>query len=389
MDPNPTSDPRSRDIVDRAKSIIMKPAEEWPKIEAEPTSIQDVFVKYALPLAAIGPVCTLIGSQIFGYGAFGFTFRPSFASALGAAITSYVVTLIGLFVLMFIANFFASKFGGTENQTKAFKLVVYSMTAGWLAGVFGLLPALGILAILGAIYGIYLFYLGAPTLMKVPQDKAISFTAVTIVAAIILNLIVGAVTASVAGLFSHSPYEDLADNGELSGTMNIPGVGSVDMGKAQQAADRAEKMAKGEIKPISTDALKALLPAAIGSYTRTAFDSMAAGGLSNASATYENGGNRFDLRISDTNALGALGGMGVAMGMQQSSENADGYERTGVVDGRMQTEKWSKSGNQGRFGVMVADRFMVEADGSVPSIDVLKQAVATVDASTLAKLAAS
>ncbi len=194
MDQNPTSDPRSRDLVDRAKSIIMKPAEEWPKIEAEPSSIQEVFVKYALPLAAIGPVCTLIGSQVFGYGAFGFTFRPSLMSAIGAAITSYVVTLIGVFVLMFIANFFASKFGGVENQTKAFKLVVYSMTAGWIAGVFGLLPALGILAILAALYGIYLFYIGAPTLMKVPQDKAVSYTAVTIVAAIIRNFIVVAVT---------------------------------------------------------------------------------------------------------------------------------------------------------------------------------------------------
>jgi hypothetical protein len=389
MDQNPTSDPRSRDLVDRAKSILTKPAEEWPKIEAEPASIQDVLVKYALPLAAIGPVCTLIGSQIFGYGAFGFTFRPSLISAIGAAITSYVVTLIGLFVLMFIANFFASKFGGVENQTKAFKLVVYSMTAGWLAGVFGLLPALGILAILAALYGIYLFYIGAPVLMKVPQDKAVSYTAVTIVAAIILNFIVVAVTSSVAGLFTHSPYEDLASSSEASGTVSVPGLGSIDVGKAQQAADRAEKMAKGEIKPVATDALKALLPEAIGGYARTGFDSMAAGGLSNASATYENGGNRFDLRISDTNALGALGGMGVAMGMEQSTENADGYEKTGVVNGRMQTEKWSKSSNQGRFGVMVADRFMVEAEGSVPNIDVLKQAVATVDSATLAKLGAS
>lgn len=386
MDENTTSDPQSRDLVDRAKSIIMKPAEEWPKIAEEPASIGDIFVKYAVPLAAIGPVSTLIGSQIFGYGAFGFSFKPSFMGALGAAVVSYVAMLVGLFVLMLIANFLAPRFGGAQDNTRAFKLVAYSMTAGWIAAVFGLLPALGILAALGGLYGIYLFYLGAPGLMSVPKDKAAGYTAVTIVAAVVLYLVAGAITGAAAHLFGHNPYDEIADSGEMSGTVNIPGIGSVDMGKAQKAAERAEKMAKGEIKPVSTEQLKTLLPASIGSYTRTGFDSMAAGGLSHASATYEDGGNRFDLRISDTNALGALGGMGVAMGMEQSSEDADGYERTGVVDGHMQTEKWSKSGSRGRFGMMVGDRFMIEADGSVPSIDVLKQAVATVDRSALEKL---
>ncbi|OCC23231.1 hypothetical protein MB02_13310 [Croceicoccus estronivorus] len=386
MEQNSNPGPQTRDLVDRAKSIILKPTEEWPKIAEEPTGISDVFVKYAVPLAAIGPVCTLIGSQLFGYGAFGFTYRPSFMGALGAAVASYVATLVGLFILMLIANFLAPKFGGTQDGPKAFKLVAYSMTAGWIAAVFGLLPALGIIAAIGGLYGIYLFYLGGPVMMKVPQEKAVGYTAVTILAAIVLYLVVGAVTSAAAHLFGHSPYDEIAESGEMSGTMNIPGVGSVDVGKAQKAAERAEKMAKGELKPISTDQLKALLPASIGSYSRTGFDSMAAGGLSHASATYEDGGNRFDLRISDTNALGALGGMGVAMGMEQSSENADGYERTGVVDGRMQSEKWSKSGSRGHFGVMVADRFMVEADGSVPNIDVLKQAVATIDEPALEKL---
>ncbi|WP_040715046.1 Yip1 family protein [Caenibius tardaugens] len=389
MDDNPVSGPQSKNLVDRVKAILTKPAQEWPQIEAENSTIADIFTKYVLPLAAIGPISLFIGSQIFGFGALGFTYRPSFTSALGTAVTSYVIALISIAVLAFLINVLAPRFDGKENKLSAVKLAAYSMTAGWVAGILGLIPSLGIIGALAGLYGIYLFYLGAPTLMKVPQDKAAGYTAVTIIAAIILFFIASTISSTVAGLFGHRPYENLAESGEMSGTVSIPGMGSINLDKAQKAADRAEKMANGEIKPVAIDALKTLLPASIGAYTRTSVDSMSAGGMSNASGTYANGDSRFDLRISDTNALGALGGIGAAMGVEQSSESEDGYDRTQVVDGRMQTEKWSKSGSNGTFGVLLADRFMVEAEGSVPNIDVLKQAVSSIDASALAKLAGS
>ena len=75
------------------------------------------------------------------------------------------------------------------------------------------------------------------------------------------------------------------------------------------------------------------------------------------------------------------------MGVQQSREDADGYERTGTVNGQMQTESWNKSSGRGKFGVMVGNRFMIEADGSAGSIDELKAAVATVDQGNLLSLA--
>jgi len=78
--------------------------------------------------------------------------------------------------------------------------------------------------------------------------------------------------------------------------------------------------------------------------------------------------------------------MGAALGVEQSREDEDGYEKTGTVDGQMQTESWSKSGSSGKFGRMVAERFLVEADGSAGSIDELKAAVATIDPDDLEDL---
>ena len=64
--------PPSHSLVDRAKSIVLQPKAEWPVIDAEPTTIRDIYMGYVLPLAAIGPVCQLIGGQLCGYSVLGF-----------------------------------------------------------------------------------------------------------------------------------------------------------------------------------------------------------------------------------------------------------------------------------------------------------------------------
>lgn len=186
-------------IVARAKAIILKPKEEWPVIDRETTPSGDIFTRYALPLAAIGPVAQFIGGQVFGYGAFGVTYRPSIASGLSMAILGFVLSLVGLFVVSFIADKLAPKFGGESSSRSAFKLVAYSMTASWLAGIFGLIPSLSLLGIVG-LYSFYLFYVGAGTLMKVPEDKTLTYTIVTVVCVLLIYIVIGGVTAGLGGL---------------------------------------------------------------------------------------------------------------------------------------------------------------------------------------------
>jgi len=53
---------------------------------------------------------------------------------------------------------------------------------------------LGALAILGALYSLYLLYLGLPKLMKCPQDKALGYTVVTVLCFIIAGIVIGAVS---------------------------------------------------------------------------------------------------------------------------------------------------------------------------------------------------
>ena len=221
MSENPLSTSGSS-LVDRAKSIILSPKDEWPKIATEPGSVKDVFLKYAVPLAAIGPVTTLIGGQLFGLGGYGFSWKPSIGSAISMAIGSYVLSLISLFIVAWIANFLSPKFGGQDNFEKAFKLCAYSFTAAWIVGIVGLVPSLGILGLL-ALYSLYLLYVGATPMMGVPGDKAAGYTAVTVIAAILLNLVAAAIISAMTG---PSIYGGIAAGGDEM-TVNVPGLGEM------------------------------------------------------------------------------------------------------------------------------------------------------------------
>ena len=54
-----------------------------------------------------------------------------------------------------------------------------------------------VLAIIGALYGLYLLYLGLPVLMKSPPDKSMGYTVVVVVAAIVVQLVLGSIVTMV------------------------------------------------------------------------------------------------------------------------------------------------------------------------------------------------
>lgn len=385
MDLSGTTPPKP--IVERAKAIILTPKDEWPVIAGETASQADILKGYVLPLAAIGPVAGLIGGQVFGYGALGFSFRPGIFAGLSTAIVSFILGLVGIFILSLIADFLAPKFGGTSNRLNAFKLVAYGATASWLAAVFQLIPMLGVFGLLG-LYSIYLFYTGAGPLMKVPGDKAPGYIAVTIACAIVLAFIIMPITALVTGMWGAATSVVSGGADEVSGTIKLPGGGEMDLSKIEEAAKQAENAASGKAPAVDLARLSAMLPASVGAYQRTASESTALGNMgSTAQGTYAADDKSFTLRVTDMSALGALAGMGAAMGAQHNSEDANGYERTATVDGQLQTEAWNTASGSGKFGRMVANRFMVEAEGSAGSIDELKAAVATIDPDALAELA--
>jgi hypothetical protein len=181
-------------LVERVKRILLSPQTEWEVIDAESTTLTELYTGYIAPLAAIGPVARLIGYSVIGMSVPFGTYRVPFGYAITSAIVAYIMTLVTTYVLALIVDALAPTFNGKRSQIQALKVVAYSSTAFWVAGIFLLIPSLWILTLLG-FYSLYLLYLGLPVLMKSPKEKAIGYTVVVVLVGIVLFMLSAAVSS--------------------------------------------------------------------------------------------------------------------------------------------------------------------------------------------------
>lgn len=183
-------------LIERAKAIILSPATEWPVIERESGEPAYLFMNYVAILALIPAIAGFIGTSIIGVSVpvIG-TVRVPFFTGLFSAIFGYVLTFVVVYVVGLIVDLLAPTFAGQKNSANALKLAVYSFTPAWLAGIFQIIPGLAFLSILG-LYGIYLFWLGLPILMKAPKDKALVYTIAVVVCAIVVQIVAVAIVSA-------------------------------------------------------------------------------------------------------------------------------------------------------------------------------------------------
>lgn len=193
-------------LVERAKRIIVSPATEWPVIASESTPTQTLITGYVIPLAAVAAIAAFIGTVVVGVSLPMLpTYRVPVASGLVSLIWSIVAAVIGVFVCAYITNALAPSFDSQKSDAQALKLAAYSFTPAWIAGILQIIPALGVLAIVGGLYGIYLLYLGLPVLMRTPPDKAIGYTAIIVIATVVVTFVIGAIGALFIGMATPGP----------------------------------------------------------------------------------------------------------------------------------------------------------------------------------------
>ena len=174
------------DITSRVKNILRTPKTEWPLIAGEPASVGSLYNGYIVPLAAIGPIAMLVA----------FTARGAFGGGIFFAVMQYVFSLISMYVTALIFSKLAPSFGGRDDLVQGLKLTAHATTAVWIAAASRILvfiPVIWVLAsllmLVAAIYTIYLFYLGAPFVLAIPEDRAAVFTLVAIVVVIVVYLV--------------------------------------------------------------------------------------------------------------------------------------------------------------------------------------------------------
>ncbi|HUJ89770.1 MAG TPA: Yip1 family protein [Syntrophorhabdales bacterium] len=178
------------ELLRRAQDILLRPKETWPVIKSEEMTIAGIYKSYALILAIIPAAAQAIGLVFIGTSFIGIRYRPSLDSTLGHAILSYCAFLASLYIVALVINSLAPKFSSQKNLTNAFKLVAYSWTPTWMAGILLLIPSLAWLANLVSLYGLYLLYHGLPILMETPREKAtVYFLSAVVLSAVLIGFI--------------------------------------------------------------------------------------------------------------------------------------------------------------------------------------------------------
>jgi hypothetical protein len=410
------------DLIGRVKNILLQPKAEWPVIETEQTSAQAIYTGYIMPLAAIGPVAILIGMSIVGIQVpFMGTMRMPLSSLVTQMLVSYVLGLVGVYVLALIINVLAPTFGGTSNQMQALKVAAYGATAAWVGGIFHLLPSLGLLGLLAALYTLYLLYLGLPVLMKSPPERSLGYTVTVVIAAIVLFVVVGVISSAFVGFptaVMQTPEEkkptkelgqlgknlesfakNLEKAGQSVGSSEKAGESPKSLDEAMNQAGAAvqafNQMASGgkTVEPVDSQQLKSLLPESVAGMSRgdsSAEKSTALGmTVSKAEAHYAgDGAKTIDLTISDIGNVGGLASLALCAWANNDIDKTSqtGYEKTTLFQGHKAYEKYDSRGGRGELGVLINKRFVVEAKGSDVTMEDLKGVLGKLDLGRLAQM---
>jgi Yip1 domain len=199
-------------LIERAKNIILAPNKEWDVINGEEPNTPGIITGYVLPLAGAAAVASFIGYALVGFNV-GFGIRmKGFDWGLYHGVSALASGILTVFVAAFIIDALAPSFGSEKNMGRSVQLVAYSWTPGFVAGLTLILPSLGILSLVGVIYGLYLLYVGLPKLKKTPPDKLVGYFVVSLITMLVVYFVLGLILNKIL-----APVFGIPDISDVSG----------------------------------------------------------------------------------------------------------------------------------------------------------------------------
>jgi hypothetical protein len=424
-------------LISRVSNIVLHPNTEWPVVAAEPANPAAILAGYVAPLAAIAPIAAFIGQTVIGVSIpFVVTYRTPFIAAVTTGILSYLFAFVGVLLVAVIVDLLAPSFGAAKSWPAALKVAAYSLTPSFLAGIFGIIPFLGVLALFAGLYGIFLLFTGLPVVMGNSKEKAPLYTVTVVGCTIVLGIILAvattatsAVTMAMTGGFSRmaggtSPDKSTAENAAAAIVANAVGGNAANQQAAkdtvsavESAAAQAETAGKsgdqnaqaaaglGMLKALVTgnkhvaiiprDQMKTVLPASVGDMASNGEPTSESGAIagikgSKAGASYKNAAGTLSLEVSD---LGNAGGLALLAGTAANfveSETDAGYEKNVDVGGGQKVhESWTNATKHAELFEVVDSRFAIGVTSDGIDMDTALKALQSVDVQKMKDLAAA
>ena len=183
-------------LIERAKNILISPAKEWDVIAGEVPDVNKIFTGYVIPLAGAAAVAAFIGYGLIGFNMLGYR-MGGIDWGLYQALVSFIISVCSVFLTAFVIDALAPSFGSEKNFGRSFQLVAYSYTAGWIGGLFQILPVIAFLGTILSLYGLYILYIGMPKLKYTPADKHIGYFVVTLIVLIAVYIVIGLILSAI------------------------------------------------------------------------------------------------------------------------------------------------------------------------------------------------
>ncbi len=205
--------------------------------EAKP-SWQQTFVQIPLPVYVaaliVGYVLALITGGSLMYG----------GATIGLMLFSLLWSLGWTFVVAFIFDFLAGTFDGTRNFNAAYALVGLAIIPAALGNALAPLPAVGwLISLAASVYSIVLAYRFVPVFLELPEANRVKHFVISIIAALIVNIVVGATLGAMflPSMVSGYPESSPEETGIFGGMSRQAGFAEA------AAADTYDPPANGEL----------------------------------------------------------------------------------------------------------------------------------------------
>ncbi|MEY4667806.1 MAG: hypothetical protein RL518_505 [Pseudomonadota bacterium] len=187
-------------LIQRVKTVVTDPSGCWDTVSADSRDAKSLFKEYAVPMAVLGALASLIGSFVSGVAT---------VVGVGVVLLQFVSAVIMAcasgFIMAFIATKVASMVGGSVTLDRAYSWLLHASMVGFVGGLTMVVPFIGALVgFVASIATLYWGWKGIGPMIQVPAEKRVLFFIGTIVgsfiALVLFSLVLGTFIIGTVGV---------------------------------------------------------------------------------------------------------------------------------------------------------------------------------------------
>ena len=184
------------ETLDRIVRIVFQPRKEWDLVASETTSVDALVYRYIVPLSLLAPIATSIGMRVFD-SAWDYDrgYRVPAEQIFAAAATTLFASIASVFALAGIFVMLAPFYGSTRDYRVALQVATYGAIPVLLAGATLVIPVMAIVAIVGFVHTLYLYWLGAKQVLHVTRSEQAEFVGISVLILSVASTLAGALVS--------------------------------------------------------------------------------------------------------------------------------------------------------------------------------------------------